>query len=38
MSRLRQKLDTPQTPSYIQTLRGNGYRFRDITLTDECPK
>lgn len=38
ISRLRQKLDTPQTPSYIQTLRGNGYRFRDITLTDEYPK
>lgn len=38
ISRLRQKLDTPHTPSYIQTLRGNGYRFRDVAIADEYPK
>jgi two-component system alkaline phosphatase synthesis response regulator PhoP len=24
---LRQKLDNPQSPKYIQTVRGKGYRF-----------
>lgn len=28
ISRLRQKIDTPQSESLIQTLRGNGYRMR----------
>lgn len=28
VSRLRQKIDDPQGESLIQTLRGNGYRFR----------
>lgn len=28
VSRLRQKIDTPQHESLIQTLRGNGYRMR----------
>ena len=28
ISRLRQKIDTPQGESLIQTLRGNGYRMR----------
>lgn len=28
VSRLRQKIDTPQDESLIQTLRGNGYRMR----------
>ncbi len=28
ISRLRQKIDAPQSKSFIQTLRGNGYRMR----------
>lgn len=28
ISRLRQKIDPPQQSSYIQTLRGHGYRLR----------
>jgi two-component system response regulator PrrA len=36
ISRLRQKIDAPQQPSVIQTLRGHGYRFRvtELATTD----